>query len=288
MHETDNVVRRLQRLEAARARGRRRTVIGGVVLAVATPWVAHALDAVPYAFVDGDPIVADEINANFDHHTMAITDLEEDVATAAQTAGEIRTLEQGLNTLRQDLMAVQQQIQMLSGLAQDVANVQQDVANVSEVPRDAVVFFNTASCPMGWSEVAATRGRTIVGLTGSGGALAGTVGTALGDLEDRTHTHVVNPASTNTAFDGAHSHQWLRNGNETWSSSGGVEPLGPAPTGNQATFVVALPADSQADFYTSESGAHDHSINIPATTSTTAATSDVIPYVQYLACRKDP
>lgn len=34
-------------------------------------------------------------------------------------------------------------------------------------------------------------------------------------------------------------------------------------------------------------GSHSHSVNIPNTTSTTASTSDVMPYIQFLVCEKD-
>lgn len=60
------------------------------------------------------------------------------------------------------------------------------------VPSGAVMFFNLSSCPSGWSELTAARGRYPVGLP-SGGTLAGTKGTALSNLENRVapcnHTH---------------------------------------------------------------------------------------------------
>ncbi len=56
-------------------------------------------------------------------------------------------------------------------------------------PSGAVMFFNLSSCPSGWSELTAARGRYPVGLP-SGGTLAGTQGTALSNLENRVpHTH---------------------------------------------------------------------------------------------------
>lgn len=60
-----------------------------------------------------------------------------------------------------------------------------------EVPSGAVMFFNLASCPTGWTAVAGARGRYIVGLP-SGGTLGGTAGTALSNLENRStgnHSH---------------------------------------------------------------------------------------------------
>ena len=62
----------------------------------------------------------------------------------------------------------------------------------------AVLAFNLASCPTGWAELEAARGRYVVGLN-DGGTLGGLGGDALDDLEDRavgqhghslsTHTH---------------------------------------------------------------------------------------------------
>ena len=67
----------------------------------------------------------------------------------------------------------------------------------SLLPAGAVMFFNLASCPTGWSALAAAQGRYLVGEP-SGGTLAGTDGTALGDLEDRPvgqHSHSITDKS---------------------------------------------------------------------------------------------
>jgi hypothetical protein len=52
------------------------------------------------------------------------------------------------------------------------------------VPPGTVVFYDGETCPTGWEELEAARGRYIVGLS-EGGTLGGTAGTALIDLEDR-------------------------------------------------------------------------------------------------------
>ena len=52
------------------------------------------------------------------------------------------------------------------------------------LPAGAVSFFDLASCPSGWSELTAARGRYLVGLP-SGGTLSGTAGTAPTNLENR-------------------------------------------------------------------------------------------------------
>jgi len=65
-----------------------------------------------------------------------------------------------------------------------------------------VSFFNLATCPAGWSELTAARGRYIVGLPTSG-TLAAAVGTALANSESRAvglHSHGV--------FSPSHSHAY--------------------------------------------------------------------------------
>jgi hypothetical protein len=80
-----------------------------------------------------------------------------------------------------------------------------DDTGATGVPAGAVMSFNLPACPVGWSEATDARGRALAGLP-SGGTLAGTVGTGLSDLEDRGHTHDVDPASTGTTSSGSHSH----------------------------------------------------------------------------------
>jgi len=85
------------------------------------------------------------------------------------------------------------------------------------IPAGAVMFFNLSSCPSGWSELTAARGRYIVGLL-SGGTLAGTVGNAFTtDLENRPvgqHNH--------TITDPGHSHV-IPNDNAGGNSNTAVE-----------------------------------------------------------------
>ncbi len=79
-------------------------------------------------------------------------------------------------------------------------------------PLGAVMSFNLASCPSGWTELTSARGRYIVGLP-SGGTLAGTTGTALSNLENRPvgqHTHGI--GATNSAGGGGES--FLRSYND--------------------------------------------------------------------------
>src|SRR3989344_6848003 len=73
------------------------------------------------------------------------------------------------------------------------------------VPTGMIAFFASTSCPAGWDEYTAARGRAIVGLVASGTA-AGTVGTALTNQEDRTHPHT-GPSHSHTYSTAiAHTH----------------------------------------------------------------------------------
>ena len=69
------------------------------------------------------------------------------------------------------------------------------------VPTGAVGYFDLASCPAGWTEKPAARGRYFVGLPGSG-SVGAVVGTPLTNLENRVvgrHSHAIN--------DPGHAHQ---------------------------------------------------------------------------------
>jgi hypothetical protein len=236
------------------------------------------------------------------------------------------------------------------------------IGAMAEVPQGAVMTFNLASCPSGWTEVTDAQGRAIVGLP-AGGTLAGTVGSGLSDLEDRSHTHDVNPANTSTTssgnhihtvnpgiqsttLNGGHSHtlnppvtltssrslsfQWAEfDSNEfRWSSwdywgdltsimnwGDGMDSAGDghyplsrssvltnqeyytkSASHNHSVDIAPFDTESIAGHYhwldlpqmdTSNTGAHSHSVDIPNTSSTTASTSDVMPYIQFLVCEKD-
>jgi hypothetical protein len=131
------------------------------------------------------------------------------------------------------------------------------------IPSKLVAFFNdvAANIPSGWSELTAARGRVIVGMPASG-TLAGTVGTALTNLQDKTHTHT----------SAAHEHTQRMD----------------AATGNAGGVEIVATSASGAKVYSSN-GAGTHAqlqtgVNptTPGVTGT-AATSDVIAYIQYVA-----
>ncbi len=167
------------------------------------------------------------------------------------------------------------------------------------IPAGAVMFFNLTSCPTGWSALSAAQGRAVVGLP-SGGTLAGTVGSAMSNLANPTHTHSVDPAAVASSAGGVHNHAWAYNDTDydwmTWLSNGtstmvlhyygggdGVAE-GTASSYPLMSDMTSAPT-SNIYYYTADSATHTHAVDVAATTST--ATSHVTPYIQLLACQKD-
>lgn len=87
-----------------------------------------------------------------------------------------------------------------------------------DVPTGLVSYFDTETCPVGWSALTAAHGRTIVGISEEG-TLQGQLGMPLGDLENRTHSHTVDPPSTNSASAGSHTHDTAAQGFDTGNTS---------------------------------------------------------------------
>lgn len=126
----------------------------------------------------------------------------------------------------------------------------------SLIPSGFVGFFNLASCPTGWTALAAAQGRYLVG-----GNSTGTVGTALSSLENRAvgqHAH--------TATQVSHQHNF---GNIPDLSGGGPGMSGEMDAewgGNKFT-------DSQTPAIT---------VNNAGSVAGTNA-----PYLQLLVCQKN-
>jgi len=128
----------------------------------------------------------------------------------------------------------------------------------SDVPSGGIAFFATSTCPTGWSEVTAARGRYLVGLP-SGGTLAGTAGQLLTNLENRPvgqHTHDVNEPKHSHATDGVLVGPFP----QTYQYGGGGKHFTYGNTG-ESTAGVTVNA-----------------------TGTVAGTN--VPYVQFLVCQK--
>jgi hypothetical protein len=133
-------------------------------------------------------------------------------------------------------------------------------------PPNAVMTFNRATCPNGWTEFTAAQGRYIVGLP-TGGTLGGTDGTALSNLEDRPtgkHNHSVN--------DPGHSHAIDAN---AILFGGNVTPSRVMGTTNQGAFTTNTLAGAAQT----------------ATTGISLSPAGLVdgtnaPYVQLLVCEK--
>lgn len=137
-------------------------------------------------------------------------------------------------------------------------------------PGGAVMFFDLAACPAGWTAFDAARGRTLVGVN-NGGTRGGTAGTPLGDLEDRAvgqHVHGVT--------DPGHGHS-LRGHNGSLRVPGSTISIA-----GRSLIDTTLPPSAG----TASTGV------VPGTTGVTVDPSGSVPgtnapYVQLLACRKD-
>jgi hypothetical protein len=117
------------------------------------------------------------------------------------------------------------------------------------VPQYAIIMTNQASCPAGFTEYTPAAGRAIVGVP-AGGTVAGTVGTALTNLQDRTHSH-------------------------SFSAAAGT---GPSSNGRNVP-------DNPQENDTMPFMSHTHSVTVSGTTGT-QATSNSMPYIQLRFCQK--
>jgi hypothetical protein len=129
-------------------------------------------------------------------------------------------------------------------------------------PAGAVMFFDLASCPSGWSEYTTGRGRYLVGKP-AGGSLGTSIGIALSNNENRPtgqHTHaVIDPGHTH---DVGYDTEMLANFGNT---VGGTKLVGGTNSGSELTSKV--------------------------TTGITIAPAGLVPatnapYVQLTVCRK--
>ncbi len=129
---------------------------------------------------------------------------------------------------------------------------------LTSVPSGMVMYTVSATCPSGWTEFTAARGRYIVGVP-SEGTVSSTVGTALSNSEDRAvgqHSH--------TASDSGHTH----------SMAGGWQSVAQGVDNS----VLYYYQGSHPNTYT---GYASITVNASGTTAGTNA-----PYIQLLACRK--
>lgn len=135
-------------------------------------------------------------------------------------------------------------------------------ASAGSIPSGAVMFFNLAACPTGWTELTSARGRYVVG-TPNGGTNGGTDGTALTNLEDRPvgqHSH--------TITDPGHSH------NLTVSNGGCC---------NGAEIAVTQENNNGTQTFASKAQTRTTGITINNAGSVAGTNA---PYIQLLICQK--
>jgi hypothetical protein len=204
-----------------------------------------------------------------------------------------------------------------------IAALEAAVASIAGAPAGGVVFFNLATCPEGWIELQAMRGRVPLGLPAGG-----TFGDVVGDELDPqgtvtitqvpTHTHtsggLTATASTNThghslsgggthnhsivAGGGSHDHEIRVDVSSGFASAavGGVldqaasgsDSFGPIQSGG--THSHSITAGEGTHTHSVGSTDHSHTITMSGSTGNNAggvASVDVtMPYMQLLACQK--
>lgn len=141
---------------------------------------------------------------------------------------------------------------------------------LNAIPSKAVMFFNLAECPVGWTRFGNAEGRTIVGAN-PGGSMAAMVGFPLSDLQSPKHAHGMQ-----------HTHQVAGTTNEgRWSwRQGGFSCCGAQGNG----FVIDV-RDQDEDWARSV-----YDMNFPSGPASVASTAEAeayMPYVQLLPCQKD-
>jgi len=174
----------------------------------------------------------------------------------------------------------------------------QSIAAIGVVPSGIIVFV-AGSCPTGWSEYTAARGRYVVGLP-SGGTQEGTAGTALSNQENRTvgqHTHTFSGSAlaTHNHTQDAHGHTMLSvqdYGNDdvvdntviisaaARTSSGLAVEIWSNATSNASTTrpIVSTTATNQAITAGTPAGTNANTGGVAGTNA---------PYIQLTCCEKD-
>jgi hypothetical protein len=151
----------------------------------------------------------------------------------------------------------------------------------SAAPANAIAWFRV-SCPSGWSEYTAARGRYVVGVP-AGGTVEAAVGTALTDQENRNmplHSHE-NPTFTHThsVTIQDHGHNLPRmapNSNYQVAAGSGAQVQNPNSTGST---IDTLPTPTTQ---TTGSASPSLIVNDYGYVSGTTA-----PYVQLYLCKKN-
>jgi hypothetical protein len=178
-----------------------------------------------------------------------------------------------------------------------------------EVPSGAVMFFDQAQCPDGWTELTAAQGRALLGLPKEG-QYGLTRGAALEEDENRSHKHGLPVASTSeeglhwhwvdvpgpwrTQASGAHEHGVTETSQILQVYSAGINPVQLAASSH--THGTSTRGGHQHDmphptthlnFMSGDDGMHSHEVPPSGSATDPASASDVIPFMHLLVCRKD-
>lgn len=253
----------------------------GCALVLGSVWVAAQTDLA--TFEPGTPILSSEVNANFAALDEAIAALEERGGVEALNAltGAVELVAGTGIDIRVD---ADDGTVTIAGSAVDGGDGDDD-----GIPGGAVMAFDLARCPDGWSDFALAQGRTIVGTRTT---VSGTVGTPLRDLEERTHTHVVSGDTFTTSSSGGHRHLWAEstesNGELIWTSGDGQTMMvwgNGIDNDGSGFYPIAVDREQSRSFRTDSVSDHAHNVEIP--TATTRSAAGHLPYVQLRYCQRD-
>lgn len=150
------------------------------------------------------------------------------------------------------------------------------------VPPGSIIFFDGTTCPTGYGEVTAARGRVIVGLV-SGGTLARTVDTALSNGQSTGHSHSYSevPAHSHGLSDPGHRHNIITRNDDFNCSGDGSGYFGVARCPDNGWYRWNADNAAQAEGTTTGISVQTAGVSSPSTSSAGA-----VPYIQYLVCRK--
>ena len=168
----------------------------------------------------------------------------------------------------------------VSGSSAEAARVDHKHAMMvspSGVPSGLIAYM-AGSCPSGWTEYTAARGRYVVGVP-SGGTVAGTQGTALTNQENRavgqhTHTFSGSAMSDHNHTQNAHNHSQVGKSN----SGNGTTICGSISGANPTTTTGSTTATNIAASAGTPAGTNANAGSVANTNA---------PYIQLTVCQKD-
>jgi len=156
----------------------------------------------------------------------------------------------------------------------------------AELPPETVMFFDSQSCPQGWTRYQEDA-RFLVGVP-AGGQMDGTLNPPLGDLFPPIHIHSVG-GTFEIPFQSWHYHWWsVLSAAAVWTSyhaDGTVATMIDWGNGlnNEGEGIYPFAASLDSHFETSVDPTHFH---IASFNETTLGENLLVPYIKLLACVK--